>query len=228
MELSNFTMQVLKNFASINSNIVINPGNTITTIAEAKNVLAAATVEETFSKSFGVYDLAELLSVVGLVSNPTLKFEDKYVMIGDTSGRAQIKYFFSDPENLTKPTKMISMPDANVSFTLDQNTLNNLKRAASALGHSEVSITGKSNLITLSVLDKDNSTSNTYSIDVDGEADTNSFNFIINIANLRLIPADYKVEISSRLISQFTSLNLEKELKYWIALEKSSTYNKQD
>ena len=61
MELSNFTMQVLKNFASINSNIVIHPGNTIMTVAEAKNILVSATVEETFHQEMGVYDLAEFL-----------------------------------------------------------------------------------------------------------------------------------------------------------------------
>lgn len=230
MELSNFTMQVLKNFASINSNIVIHPGNTIMTVAEAKNILASATVEETFPQEIGIYDLSEFLSVIGLVSSPTLRFTEKYVQIGDASGRAQIKYFFSDPDNLTKPSdtnmrdKGIKTPPANVSFTLDQGTLNNLKRAASALGHTEVSVTGTSKLITLSVVDQDNSTSNTYSIDVDGEADTDQFNFIFNIANLKVIPADYKVDLTSKLISQFTSLNLEKELKYWVALEKSSTY----
>lgn len=230
MELSNFTMQVLKNFASINSNIVINAGKTIMTVAEAKNILASADVEEMFPQEIGIYDLSEFLSVIGLVSSPTLRFTDKYVQIGDASGRAQIKYFFSDTDNLTKPSetnvrnKGIPMPEANVSFTLDQGTLNNLKRAAGALGHTQVSITGTSKLITLSVVDQDNSTSNTYSIDVDGQADTDQFNFIYNIANLKVIPADYKVEISSKLISKFTSLNLEKELKYWVALEKSSTY----
>ena len=224
MELSNFTMQVLKNFASINSNIVIKPGNVISTVAEAKNVLASATVAEDFPLEFGIYDLSEFLSVVGLVDAPHIKFEQSHVTISDVSGRAKIKYFFSDPDNLTTPNKMITMPSANVSFTLDQSTLNNLKRAASALGHSEVSITGNTKLITLTVLDKDNATSNKFSIDVDGQSDTETFNFVINISNLRLIPADYKVEISSKLISQFTSLNLEKELKYWVALEKSSTY----
>jgi hypothetical protein len=63
-----------------------------------------------------------------------------------------------------------------------------------------------------------------YSINVDGTADTDTYNFILNISNLKLMPADYKVEISSRLISQFTSLNLEKEVKCWVALEKSSSY----
>ena len=54
MELSNYTMQALKNFASINSNVVIHPGNTIMTMAEAKNVLGYTTVSESFPQTFGV------------------------------------------------------------------------------------------------------------------------------------------------------------------------------
>ena len=49
-----------------------------------------------------------------------------------------------------------------------------------------------------------------------------NFNFIVNIQNLKLLPGDYEVEISSKLISHFT--NVENRTQYWIALEKSSTY----
>ena len=225
MELSSFTTQALKNFASINSNLVIRGGNTVMTMSEAKNVLALATVAEDFPREFGVYDLNEFLSVVNLFETSNLKFEDTHLIVSDSSGRSKIKYFYSDVDMLTSPTKPISMPAAEVKFTLDQNTLNNLKRAASALGHNEVSITGKGGVITLSIVDTDNATSNTYSIDVAGDHASEDFNFILNIGNLKMIPANYQVEISSKLISQFTSTNLERELKYWVALEKTSTYN---
>ena len=145
-------------------------------------------------------------------------------MIGDSTGRAQIKYFFSDPEMLTSPSKPINMPEPDVTFSLDQNTLSNLKRAASALGHSQMSITYVDGLIRLSIIESDNSTSNTYAIDVDGESKLADCNFIIDIANLKIIPSDYKVEISTKLISQFTSIDDSMDLKYWIALEKSSTF----
>jgi hypothetical protein len=225
MELSSFTTQALKNFASINSNLVIRGGNTIMTMSEAKNVLSLATVAEDFPREFGVYDLNEFLSVVNLFETSNLKFEDTHLIVSDSSGRSKIKYFYSDVDMLTSPTKPISMPAAEVKFTLDQNTLNNLKRAASALGHNEVSITGKGGVITLSIVDTDNATSNIYSIDVAGDHASEDFNFILNIGNLKMIPANYQVEISSKLISQFTSTNLERELKYWVALEKTSTYN---
>ena len=224
MELSSFTMQTLKNFSSINPNLVFNPGKSVMTMSEAKNILAQATVPEEFDRTFGIYDLSEFLSVVNLFDAANLKLDDQFATIGDTSGRAKIKYFFSDTEMLTSPSKPIVMPDPEVTFTLDQTTLANLKRAASALGHSEVSITGSNGVVTLTVVDTSNSTSNTYSIDVDGEYKSEDFNFILNISNLRMIPSDYKVEISSKLISQFTSTSDDMDLKYWVALEKSSTY----
>jgi len=224
MELSSFTMQTLKNFSSINPNLVIHPGKSVMTMSEAKNILAQATVPEEFDRTFGIYDLPEFLSVVNLFDAANLKLDDQFATIGDTSGRAKIKYFFSDTEMLTSPSKPINMPDPEVTFTLDQTTLANLKRAASALGHSEVSITGSNGVVTLTVVDTTNSTSNTYAIDVDGEYKSEDFKFILNISNLRMIPSDYKVEISSKLISQFTSTSDDMDLKYWVALEKSSTY----
>ena len=224
MELSSFTMQTLKNFSSINPNLVIHPGKSVMTMSEAKNILAQATVPEEFDRTFGIYDLPEFLSVVNLFDAANLKLDDQFATIGDTSGRAKIKYFFSDTEMLTSPSKPINMPDPEVTFTLDQTTLANLKRAASALGHSEVSITGSGGVVTLTVVDTTNSTSNTYAIDVDGEYKSEDFKFILNISNLRMIPSDYKVEISSKLISQFTSTSDDMDLKYWVALEKSSTY----
>ena len=225
MQLSSFTQQVLKNYATINSNIVFRPGNVIMTMSEAKNILSQAIVPEAFANEFGIYDLPEFLSAMNLVDGPNLKFAPDHAIITDNSGRASIKYFFSDPDMLTSPTKGITMPAADVTFTLEESTLNNLKRAAAALGHSELAITPSGGAVRLSIVDNANTTSNVYSIDVDGSYSVEDFKFIIGIGNLRMIPADYKVEISSKLISQFTSTDDEKDLKYWVALEKSSTFN---
>lgn len=223
MELSENTLQVLKNFSTINQNIMIRQGNTIKTISEARNVLATAVVDADFPQDIGIYDLNEFISVLSLVDTPRLKFEEEYVTIGDSSGRSKIKYFFSPEETLTTPQKDITMPNADVSFTLDNDTLNKLKRAASVLGHSEVSISGKDGVLSLSVLESQNSTSNAFSIDIDGDFGDATFNFILNIANLKILPGDYDVAISSKLISQFS--HKETNVQYWIALEKTSTFN---
>ena len=222
MELKDSTLSVLKNYASINPNIVIQQGNTIKTMTEARNVLSSATLDEDFPQEFGIYDLNEFLGVINLVGEPRLAFEQDYVVVTDSSNRSRVKYFFSDPEMLTTPTKDVKMPPADVSFTLDQDTLNRIKRAASTLGHSELSITGKDGVLSLSVIDSQNATSNAFSIDVSGEFAGDNFNFIFNIANLKMIPGDYEVGISSKLISHF--VNKEVGIQYWIALEKTSEY----
>ena len=223
MELSDRSLQVLKNFSGINQNIIIRSGNTLRTVAEARNVLATATVEESFPKDFGIYDLNEFIGVLGLVDTPRLKFEDDYVLVGDSTGRSKVKYFFSSEDTLTAPSKDVTMPNPEVSFLLTNDTLNKLKRAASTLGHDQVSITNRNGILSLSVVDSENSTSNTFSIDIDGEFKSDTqFNVIINISNLKILPGDYDVQLSSKLITQFK--NREVNVTYWIALEKSSIF----
>ena len=222
MELQEQTLNVLKNFSDINPNILIKSGNTIKTISEAKNVLATAVVDNEFPQQFGIYDLKEFISVLSLVDKPNLKFAEESVTISDQSGRSKIRYFFSPEETLTSPQKDINMPDAEVQFTLDGDTLNKLRSAASALGHNEVSVTAGENGLTLSVVDNENATSNTYSIDVPHTSiSLQKFNYVIHIGNLKIIPGDYEVSISSKLISQFKHKSTN--VSYWIALEKSST-----
>ena len=41
MNISENTMQILKNYSSINPNFIARKGNTITTISEAKNILSS-------------------------------------------------------------------------------------------------------------------------------------------------------------------------------------------
>ena len=153
MELSENTLSVLKNFSTINQNILISPGNVVKTISEARNVLATAVVDVEFPQVVGVYDLNEFLGVLNLVDTPTLKFEDEYAIISDSSGRSKVKYFFSPEETLTYPQKDIKMPSRDVNFELDNDTLNRLKKAASTLGHDEVSISNKNGVLNLSVLE---------------------------------------------------------------------------
>jgi hypothetical protein len=202
--------------------VVINEGDEIKTISEAKNVLSSAKLDVQFPKTFGIYDLSEFLSVLSLVNSPRLTFEDNYVLVGDSSGRTRIKYFYSDIDILTVPSKDIVMPECEVSFSFDKETLSRVKRAASVLGHNEMSLTVVDDVLVLSVIDQNDKTSNVFSIDVDGTYNDPNFSFVFNISNLKMVEDDYRVDISSKLISHF--VNDESGIQYWVALEKSSTY----
>lgn len=221
MEISAETIKVLSNFSQINGNIVIKPGNKITTMSEARNVLAEAVVPEQFDTQVGIYDLSEFLRVINLVDTPNVMFKEKFMNIGGNAGRAMVTYYYSDPEMLTTPQKSIVLPSEDVWFDLPQQTLSALKQSASAFGHNHMIIEPDGDVIKISVVDLENITSNSYSILVDGNYKEN-FKFIINISNLKMINGDYQVKISKQLISEFTSK--DGNLKYWVALEKSSKY----
>lgn len=222
MELTEKTLSVLKNYATINPNIVVSPGSELRTIASAKNVMGNATVDNEFTQAFGIYDLNEFLAVLDLVEGPRLKFNEDHVLVGDSTGRSRVKYYFTDPELLTTITKDITMPEAEVKFKLDKTTLNKVVKAANTLGHSEICISVVDSTLNISVVDPKNSTSNLFSIDIDGDYSSENFKFFILKDNLKLLPGDYNVEISSKLISRFS--NSDNNLEYFIALEKHSTF----
>ena len=64
MKLSNETVSVLKNFSTINQNLVIKGGNKIATMSAMKNIVAKAEVLEDFPQEFAIYDLNEFLSAI--------------------------------------------------------------------------------------------------------------------------------------------------------------------
>ncbi len=224
MKLSNDTLNVLKNFASINPNLVFKPGQKLKTISEAKTILASADIVEDFPVEFGVYDLNEFLSVYNLIEDPELEFEDKSVLIKNSSVNNQkVRYFYSSPEILTTPQKDIQMPEPEVGVNLSDDVLNQIRKAAAVLGHTELSIQGEGGVVTASVFDSKDATSNSFTMELDKDnACKNEFNFVVSIPNLKLLPGDYFVSISSKLISNWTNSNYPVE--YFVALEKSSTY----
>ena len=81
MKLSNKTLAILKNFATINQSIVIKPGKKLQTISNVKDSFAKAEIEEDFQGDVSIYDLNEFLGVVGLFEDPEFDFGNKSVTV---------------------------------------------------------------------------------------------------------------------------------------------------
>jgi hypothetical protein len=219
MQLSKSTLDLLKNFADINENLLVKEGNKLTTISVQKNVLAEATVEETFDKEFAIYDLNGFLSVLGIFENPELILGDDYATI--SSGRSSTKFWYADPSLVVSPSKSIVMPDAEVEFTLTKQQLADILKASSVMQLPDIALKSDGQTVSLVATDKKNTTSNEYVTEVaDGTGDI--YNFFFKKENLKLIPGDYSVKVTSKNISEFT--NQATDLKYFIALEADSKY----
>ena len=223
MKLSEHTVEVLKNFATINQNLVIKEGSTLTTMSAMKNIVAKADVEESFDKEVAIYDLNEFLASISLFTSPILEFNDGFVTIKEENNpKNSLKYFYSDPSVVASPSKTITMPSKEVSFTLNGEDLNKLKRAAGVIQAPDLVLEKKNTDVYLTVKDKKNDTANTFSLDVDTVADGSDFNFFFKVENLKLMDGNYDVDISSKNISHLKSTN--KDIEYWVALEPESSY----
>ena len=220
MKLSKETLEILKNFASINSNILINPGDMLTTVSPVKNVLAEGKVPESFPVQMGLWDLNKFLGVVSLFQDPEFIFGDKFVTIYNKN--SSVRFFYSEPKLLTDPTKKINMPEIVINFELKQKDLTELLKAAAVLQLPDIAIRSKDDKIEMVVLDKKDTTTNHYSIVVGTNDNNATFSIFMKAENLKMIPGDYDVDISEKVVSRFTSKT--RYLTYWIALETESTY----
>ena len=218
MKLSSQTINVLKNFSTINQNLVIKEGSDIATMSAMKNIVAKAKVEESFTKEFAIYDLNEFLSALSLFGTPDLDFQNDFVVITEEGSSKSLKYWYSDPSVVTTPNKDITMPSNEVKFDFSSDTLAEITRAASVIGAPDMVLeNGK-----LRVTDKKNTTANDYATELDVPDSDVKYKFWFKVENLKLIPGSYSVEVSSKNISRFSNSSID--IEYFIALEPESSY----
>ena len=228
MNLSNETVSVLKNFATINQNLVIKEGSNITTMSAMKNIIASAEVKESFPLDFAIYDLNEFLAALSLFDKRDLDFHKDFVVMTESgSTDKSLKYWYSDPSVVTTPTKEISMPESEVSFTLENDMLINVQKAAAVIGAPDMALEAMSaGVALLKVTDKKNATANDYAVQVKVNNEDGKdlpYKFWFKVENLRLLSGSYGVEVCSKNISHF--VNTKVDIQYWIALEPESKYD---
>ena len=224
MKINQNTLDILKNFSEINTNILIKPGTELSTISTMRNIFAKATIAEAFDSEFGIYDLNEFLAVVSSTNKPELKLEDKFMTISAEGSKSKVKYFYSDPSVIVSPTKEVNMPEADVSFSLSEANLTQLQKMAAIIKTPDLALVGeKGGDVILKVCDKKNDTSNNFDIVV-GENATADYTFYFKVENMKMISGNYDVSVSSKSISHFKNTKLP--IEYWIALEPDSNISK--
>ena len=216
MRLSKETYTILKNFAAINSNILIQPGNVLKTISAGKNIFVEAKVTEDFDVEVPIWDLNKFLGVVSMFANPDLEFHDNHVVI--SNGRSSVTYYYSEPTLLTVPTKELKMPKSTIQFDLDEKDLNEILKASSILQVSDLRMVGGDGKFVISVDDSGQSTSNSFEIVIDENYHGKDFEGTVNVSEMKFIPGSYTVELTDTIISKFTHKSLD--LSYYIAIKR--------
>lgn len=219
MKLSKETLQLLKNYASINTNLLIKPGNKISTWSVHKTVLSEAVVQEKFEHTFGIYDLNEFLGTLSLFEEPELEFKDEFVTI--RSGKASLKFIASQPDILFVPDKSPKVSNPLVEFTLSAGDLTMINKTASVLKVPDVSFVGRDGELKVVVQDKKNPSGNTFE-HILGETDK-TFQLNLRIDNFKMLNDSYDVSVYQGA-SKFSSTTTD--LVYFLAVEADSKFPK--
>ena len=220
MKLDQTTLNVLKNFATNNSNLVIKAGNKIETVSEDSSLLAFYTSEQTFEKQVSIYNLNEFLGVLSIFDKPELDLKDNMMTISNE--RQNVKYVYADPTHLLTPTDKVRVfPETKITFTLSDTDLSNLKKMSAVLGVSDFTVLSEGSTIKLKVYDKKNPSSNNFIIDTMVECDSN-FSANFKIDKLKFYTGTYRVDISEKRIARFTNTAID--LFYLVLMEADSKF----
>lgn len=205
MKISKNTLDIMRNFASINQNILVQKGNVLQTRTVAKNMFVTAKVDTDFPQEFGIYNTSTLLGVLSMFSDPDVEFHDKSLTI--SQGKNKVQYLFASPDVLDYPDKAINMPPVDAEFVLEEENLKSILKAGAVLSSTDLKISGDGTTITCTAMDPKNVSANTFSVEV-GETDR-TFNVFIKLDQLKMVVGKYTVGLSSKKITRFVNMGVD-------------------
>ena len=217
MKLSNETLTVLKNFATINQGIQFKQGKKLSTVSPTKTVLAQAGINDEFPQEFCIYDLNQFLMIYNLKKNCELDFTNSDIIFSKDNGKNKSYYRKTAPEMIVvPPSKEITLPSVDCEFTLASEDYDSIIGMAKALSSPHISVKSDGEKINVVAFDADDDSAHTDSTEV-GASNGKVFNIVFKTENIKMIPGTYDVKISFKGLAHFK--NTKEDIQYWIAFE---------
>lgn len=217
MKLSEHTLNVLKNFSTINSSVILNAGNVQKSMAADESIIVEAELEEITKDKFSIYDLNQFLGNVTTLNNPELTFTSKKVEMDD--GATKLTYYSCASGIIIAPpeSNSIVLLKPDYKFVLTNSTLSKIKKIADMNKLPHISLLCKNGDVRLQAHERKNDTSNHAATLIEENTSLKDFTDTFKAENFKLIPDDYDVEVKHEAFAIFTSKT--KKLRYIIAME---------
>lgn len=217
MKLSQNTLDVIKNFSTINTALFFKAGNVLRTVSPHKTILAEATIDETIPVDFGIHDLNQLLSIMSLHKDgPDMSVNGVDMVVMGYSDRSKISYRCCDSTMIKNPPeKNISVPTKDATFLLTEDDLTYVLKAASILGSPNISLFCDGSKMYLKTLDAQDDSAHVQTLEI-GPTTVNG-TFLFKTENWKMLPGTYDVVLSHKGVAHFQ--HKERKIQYWIALE---------
>lgn len=219
MKFDQRSLQILKNFATINPSILFREGNRLSTISLSRNVMARAKLSAVVDKEFAVYDLNRFIGILSLFDTPSITVNDKQLVIASDDGTRHVNFTSADKSMIyAAPDKEIDTSNCDVEFTLNQDVFASINKGLSILQLPEIAFAGDGNNIYIKAIDVKNPTGDTYSYVV-GKTEK-CFQFIFKAENMKLLSDNYNVKLSEKGFAYLYSDDVE----YWISGDITSKF----
>ena len=221
MKLSDDTINVLKNFSGINQSLQFKAGNTLRTISPLKTIFVEATVGETFTKEFALYDLNKLLAKVSLYKSADLSFdEDKINIAAENKKKSDYIKYCSPKVIVTPPEKSISLGTADCSFSLSQEDIDWMKKSAGISGSPNFIFESDGDTVYFIATDVKDDASDQSKIEI-GAGNGTKFHVVMKVENFKLMDGSYEVSIAKKGLACFKHTSVA--ITYFIAIEAASS-----
>jgi hypothetical protein len=231
MKLSQETLTILKNFASIEKRMEFLPGHALRT--RTGSVFVEAKVPEEFPDpkdvnrtEFGIYDISNLLNVLSLFDEPNIEFTESNLIITSANGTQEGRYGYAGQGSLGLlkfPKKLQPLPDKVVEFTIPEEQLVRLQKAVSYLEKPEMKISSDGKTLKIGTGNHKNENSNSFSMSFEATTNKIKCNMWIAKEHLIMMKGSYKGWITPTYIMLKNTSGYD--LTYYIGVEPNSTFS---
>lgn len=219
MKLSQNTLTILKNFATINKGIVFHPGNKL--FSRRESLIADATIAESFEVEKGVADLSQLLNIIALYNDPVLEFGEKFLRVAESDGAAETKYGYAPPGIVTGGTvpkkKTMEITEQVIDFVLTEEQWIKLQKATSILSREEVKITSDGKVVRIGTAGKKTEDQSSFSLVLEADAHGVSCNMVYKRDDMPLLKGSYTGKVGPKFAVFTNTSGLE--LVYIVAAD---------
>lgn len=220
MKLSEKTINVLKNFSSINQSIQIKKGKTLKTISPLRTIFVEATIDEDFTEEFALYDLNKLLAKVSLYKDAELGFSTDKVTIKDKNKSDYIKYC-SPKVIVVPPEKSITLGAADCAFSLSKEDLDWMRKSAGISGSPNFVFESDGEVVNFIATDIKDDAADQSKIEIAKAEDGKKFRVVMKVENFKLLDGSYDVSIAKKGLALFK--HKDQNISYYIAIEAASS-----
>jgi hypothetical protein len=234
MNLSAETLSAFKKLYEVDQSLKIDceavaegGGTILRSKSENNTMMARMTVPDEFPRNVHIYDLREFISVINIVNDPKLDFDDsRFVLIESEQGDQQLRYLETNAKMITSfIDKDLELKSSDVELVVTEKQLKSVLTAAQTMRLAYVGFIGDGENVRFTAFNKndgDESETNKFSVNV-GKTDlTFRMFYKLEVHNLNVLQSEGDLAFTLDGKKKISNVVTESGKTFWIAFDSNS------